>query len=224
MTGNSRFTRPAGIFPRNNGFTLVELLIAVVIFTMVSGLVFLAFSQSLSLWDRADKEIDKLDQLVFVNTWVKDVFHSAENFMLDYQNKRAPIFIGDPKKVLFITSNPLLSRNKITSFVRIEFRGTALIYAEESLFAPDLVTLGPAGLTFEKEYPLLTDIEEGVFSYFVPVNGLWTWAGQSDSEKSLALPKGVQLIFSYKGKRVEITAAMFANAMERDPSFRRDIL
>jgi hypothetical protein len=199
------------------------MLIAVVIFSMVTGLVFLAFSQSLSLWERADTEIDKLDQLVFVNTWIKDVFHSAENILLDYQNKRGPIFIGNAKKVLFITSNPLFSRNKITSFVQLEFRGRSLVYAEESLFKPDLILLGPAGINFEREYPLLADIEDGAFSYFVPVNGVWTWTDQADAEKSPTIPKAVQLTFSYKGKKVEIVAAMFANARERDSRIRLDI-
>ena len=194
-----------------------------VIFSMVTGLVFFAFSQALSVWERSDREIDKLDQLVFVNTWVKEVFHSAKNILLDYQNIQGAIFIGDAKKVLFVTSNPLLIRNKITSFVQLEFRERSLVYAEESIFKPALNVLGPAGISFEREYPLLADVEDGSFSYFVPVNGVLTWTNQADAEKSPTIPKAVQLTFSYKGRKIEITATMFANGRERDPRIRLDI-
>jgi len=209
---------------RNSGFTLIELLIAVTIFSMVTGLVFFAFSQSISLWDRADKEIEKMDEIVFVNTWLKDLIHSVENLPFRIGNRDLPVFFGDKEKVLFLTSNPILNKHKVVSFAKIEFRERQLIYAEESLLKKDMTAFIPPTMDFDKEYPLLSDVEEGRLSYLVLEKGIWTLTDETDSIKNRIIPRAVKVEFLYKGKKVEILSYVLADAVKRVVVPRLDLI
>jgi len=209
--------------PKNSGFTLIELLIAIVIFSMVTSLVFFSFSQSISLWERADREMDKLDQMIFLNTWIKDLIHSAENLPFSVNGRMLPVFFGDKEKVLFLTSNPILNKHKIISFAKLEFRQKTLIYAEESLFKKNMALFKPPTMDFEREYPLLTGVEEGKLSYLVFDQGTWTFKEGADSEKSANFPRAVKIEFLYEGKKTEILSHILADAKKRDSLPRADL-
>ena len=202
---------------KDKGFTLIEVLIAIAIFSLVSTLIFYAFSQSLSLWERADKEAEKMDQLIFVNTWIKDVFHSAENLELDLQGQRTPLFIGTKERVLFLSSNPVLDRRKVTSIVRIEIRPGGIFYAEDHLFKRGISLDGLPAMDFDKEYPLLAGAEDGRLSYLIIENASLVWKDEVDAGKSRAVPKAVKIEFFYKGKKMEIVSYILSNAKDREP-------
>jgi prepilin-type N-terminal cleavage/methylation domain-containing protein len=203
---------------RNSGFTLIELLISVVIFMMITSLIFFSFSQSLSLWERADREIEKLDQMVFFDTWMKGLIHSADNVSLSLRSGTAPFFYGKNDSVLFLTDDPILNRNKVASFVRIEFKQGALVYAEENLFKSDLTVLSPSDIPFGTEYPLLTEVEDGRLSYLAREGAAWDWRDHADSQKTFDIPKAVKIDFLHKGKRIEILAYIQGIAVKRNPA------
>jgi prepilin-type N-terminal cleavage/methylation domain-containing protein len=210
--------------PRNSGFTLIELLIAAVIFLMVANLLFFSFSQSISVWERADREVEKMDQIVFLNSWLKDLFHSAENTPIHLPERSLPIFFGNREKVLFITSNPILNKFKVVSLVQLEFVGRSLLYAEESLVRKDLTLFNPQEMTFDTTYPLLTDIDEGALSYLVLDQGVWTMKEEANSGATMTIPKAVKITLLYQGKKIEIEASILADTKLRDSLPRRDIL
>jgi len=209
---------------RDSGFTLIEMMIAVVIFTMVTSLIFFSFSQALNLWERADREIEKLDQLVFVNAWVKDLFHSAENSLQDVQNKKIPFFFGNRKQVVFLTLNPILNKYKIMSLVKIEFKEGRLVYSEESFLSRDRASGLTPTAAFDKDYPLLAEVEDMNLSYLVNEGGAWVWREEADSQKLLDIPKAVNMEFILKGRKIAFLSYILGNAKNREQLGRPDFL
>lgn len=176
---------------------------------MITSLVFFSLTQSIFLWERADKEIEKLDKIIFFNYWIKDLFHSAENLSFLYANKLNPIFFGEKDKVVFISSNPLM--NKILSLVKIEIKNGSIFYSEENLYKKEFSLENLTSFIFEDEYEFLSPIEEGKFYYLKPMNGEEKWVEEFNSENSLTVPNAVKIKFLYKGKRVEIISNTMAD-------------
>jgi len=195
---------------KRKGFTLIELLIAIVIFSMITSLVFFALTQSISLWERADKEIEKLDKIIFFNYWIKDLLHSAENLTMDYANKSTPIFFGEKEKVMFITLNPLM--NKVISLAKVEIKNGSIFYSEENLFKTEFSFKSSTSFTFEDEYELLSPVEEGKFYYLKLMDEGEEWVEEFNSENFLMIPKAVKLEFLYRGKKVEIISNIMADS------------
>jgi len=200
---------------KRKGFTLIELLIAIVIFSMIISLVFFSLTQSISIWERADKEIEKLDNIIFLNYWIKDLFHSAQNLSFDYGEKNIPIFFGQRDKAVFITLNPLM--NHIISLVKVEIKNGSIFYSEENLYSKELSVKSFTSFTFEDEYKLLSPVEEGKFYYLKITDGEEEWIEIFSSEKSLIIPEAVKLKFLYKGKNVEIVSRIMADSKARRP-------
>ena len=182
---------------------------------MITGLIFFSFSQAISLWERADKEIAKLDDLIFLNHWVKDLFHSAENLSFIYKNKMIPIFFGEKENAVFISSNPIIDKYKIISLVKIEFKNGSIFYSEENLFKKEFLFKDSIPVAFNNEYDLLKNIEEGRFSYLRLINGKEEWSEDFSSEKALSIPKATKIEFFYKGKKVEIISNIISDSKSK---------
>jgi len=200
------------------GFTLIEMLVAVVIFSLVVGVVFYAFSQSVSLWERGDREIEKLDQLVFVEQWVNTLFRATENLMVSFNAQPAPLFWGERANAVFITSNPLLNGRNIASVVRMEFKNGGLFYAEENLFKTEslLKRAEAKSLDFKTEYLLISPVEGGRISYLSWAEGKPVWTDSFDSGKRMAIPRAVKIAFSFQGKNIELLSPILADSAPRD--------
>jgi prepilin-type N-terminal cleavage/methylation domain-containing protein len=202
---------------RDNGFTLIELLIAIAIFSLMMSVVFVAFSQSVSIWERADRYADKSDALVFLNHWMKNLFHSAENQILRYHNKRMPIFLGDKDKVFFISSDPLMEASHIISFVKVEFKGGSIVYSEADLFRTEQQFQNSGQPAFPQEYEVFSGMEDARFSFLTLEDGKETWTSAFDSGKMLTIPRAVKIEFSYNGSHIEIRANIISDQKGRDP-------
>jgi len=197
----------------DKGATLIELLVATTVFSLVVTLGFFAFSRTLSLWERTDGELGRSDDLVFFNTWIKDFFHSAVNLVLPYRGRRIPVFIGDRDRVLFITSNPLFASSHLASFVKIERVGETYVYAEQTLFLAEEAFRQSDEPRFSEDAVLLRGIESGEFSYLIKEQGRESWVDRYDSATTRALPFAVKLTLIRKGVRSEI----FANILSGGP-------
>ncbi len=176
---------------------------------MITSLVFFSLTQAISLWERADREIEKLNDIIFFNYWIKDLFHSAENLTVDYANKSSPIFFGEKEKVVFITSNPLM--NKVISLAKIEIKNGSIFYSEENLFKNEFSFKSSTSFTFEDEYQLLSPVEEGKFYYLRLLGGREEWVEKFSSGDFLTIPKAMKLEFLYRGKKVEIISNIMAD-------------
>jgi prepilin-type N-terminal cleavage/methylation domain-containing protein len=203
--------------PGNKGFTLVELLIAIVIFSLVTGLVFMAFSQSVSLWERADKNVGKMDDVIFLNGRIKNLLHSAENILLNYRNSKVPLFIGGRDRVELVTSNPLLNPRRIMSLARIEISDGNLVYSEVSLLEREFFLKDFASVAFREKHPLISGIENGRFSFCSTSGGREEWTDQFDSTLIRAIPRAAKLEFTYDGIPVEIFCLIPVDARIQEP-------
>ncbi len=197
----------------DKGFTLLELIIAVAIFSLLTSVVFFAFSQSLSVWERADRAVEDSDDMILLCHWMKDVFHSAENIAIRGANNGPLIFFkGGKDKVYFISSNPLYGMRKLVSFVKIEFRNGALVYAEENFFRAESFFKNSGLPEFAKEFEIMTGVEDGRFAYLALEDEKESWKEEYDAEATTSMPRAVTIAFTRKGKPVEIRVDILLDA------------
>ncbi len=171
---------------------------------MVTSLVLFSLSQSISMWDRAERQLKKLDNIVFLNHWLKELFHSAQRLTVTYHEMSIPLFVGDSRKVIFITTNPL--QQKVMALIKMEFRENALLYSEFMLYKAGLEFQDLSKVQFPEEFELMTDVSDGRFSYFYKNGNLADWMESYDSEQTGGIPQVFRVELIHKDKPIRITA------------------
>jgi len=199
---------------KSRGFTVIELLIAMVIFSMITSLVFYSLTQAISLWERAEKEIKKLDKIIFFNHWFRDLFHSTENLALVYGDKNIPIFLGEQGKVVFVSSNPLM--RKVISIVKIELKNGGIYYSEENIYKNEISLKNLSALSFEDEFEMLSPVEEGTIFYLRPMKEEMVWDEEFHSDQMFTLPRSVKIVFLYQGKKVELISNIISDPKPKE--------
>jgi len=199
------------------GFTLVELLMAVAVFSLVTSLVVFAFAQSLSLWERADRAAGAGDDLAFFGNWLRTLIHAADNLKLPYRGLTTAIFFGDERSFLFVSRDPLLNDSRLASFIRLEWKEGACVYAEQSFFSVSNSLIENDVPQFAEQHELIRGVEEGAFSYLTLVAGKESWVDRFDASMAGGLPRAVRSVFVREGRRWEITANILCSSRGRSP-------
>lgn len=188
------------------GFTLVELLIALVIFSLIASLVFVSFGQGLSLWERADRKFDHWDQVVLFQDWWRGLLHGAESFQVQRRNVFQPLFLGEPQRLLFLTSSPLLQG--VPSLVEVAFQDGALTYAERSLFGLTPEELDERSFSFPSRHAMLQPVRDVEVEYLDQVEGKDVWAPRFDSAAGFRIPLAVRIRLVFKNEPLELLAGL----------------
>ncbi len=93
----------------NRGFTLIEMMVALSIFSALMAVLMLGYSQGLSLWERGRKHTSHWQSLEYRYGLLATVFAQAQ--AADYQRIGGiyvPFFHGDPEKMTLMTRAPIL--------------------------------------------------------------------------------------------------------------------
>ena len=158
--------RPAG----NHGFTLIEVLISLSIFSMLIGMLLSVYAQGLSMWERGNEFSSRWQKLEYRHELLRQLFISAR--MIDYRGDGFSHihFIADQDKIEFTTRKPLLDlegRNRPVrlSVVRKE-NGLTDFYYEEAGRHNDF----GRGINWDKNRRVLflSDVLNPKFRYLAP--------------------------------------------------------
>ena len=105
---------------RIRGFTLVEMLVALSIFSMLVAVLMAGFSQGLSLWERGQSQSSRWLSIEYRHELLRQLFINAR--LADYRGKRGvsyPHFVADQNHLEFTTRAPILDLHGRVRPVRI---------------------------------------------------------------------------------------------------------
>ena len=105
---------------RENGFTLVEMLVALSIFSMLLAVLMAGFSQGLSLWERGNTKSTHWLSWQHRHELLRQLFINAR--LADYRGERRfshPHFVADQTQLEFTSRAPILDVNGRVRPVRL---------------------------------------------------------------------------------------------------------
>ncbi|WP_286259833.1 PulJ/GspJ family protein [Pseudoalteromonas apostichopi] len=96
-----------GKIKRQGAFTLVEVLIAMVIFSLVMTLAVSSYRYSILNLTKQDKSrsVDTLTTVKLINNQVRSL---KPFFHINQEGAKTPFFVGEEKSMLFITESPII--------------------------------------------------------------------------------------------------------------------
>jgi len=155
----------------HQGFTLIEMLIAIAIFSSLIAVLLMSFHQGLSLWEKGHKKAARWISLEHRYDWLEHVFSQANAAGYHVAGKHMrPFFHGDKKEMTLITAAPIMDTPgslKPVQFRWIERDGRyALMYREGRQGAD----VHMDSFDFSDWIPLLHGVEKAYFRYEAPIN------------------------------------------------------
>ncbi len=154
---------------RQKGFTLIEMLVAMAIFSSLISVLMLGFQQGLLLWDKTQKQSHIWLKSEFRYGLLNTAFSQAITATNQYKKGRyASYFIGTATNIKFISAAPIMDVNGRIRPIEIkaveENRKWQLLYREGSRYS-DI----DRGIRWNKNWAkLLTGLEKITFSYLAP--------------------------------------------------------
>lgn len=198
---------------RNSGFTLLEVLIAIAIFALISAMAYGALNQSLRTRDRVEEERQFWHALSMVFLRLEDDIGQARaRGVRDNGGAPLPPFVGQPTDSRAVgAANLELTRAGVPVFgegVRSDLQRVAYRLADSTLTRLAWPELDRAPQSAPQEAPLLTGVEE-LRLRFYSAAGRWEerWppsAGTTNPPPGNDLPRGVEVTLILTG-RSEIT-------------------
>jgi len=115
---------------RQQGFTLVELVISITLTAILVAVVFSAWQRTRLNEERFDR-VKKVERDVYVLFHSFDgLFKSASSVKVFYKLNNLPFFVGEQNRVLLITREPLVAALRGLHYVEIRQEKDELIYRE----------------------------------------------------------------------------------------------
>lgn len=153
---------------QRSAFSLVEMLVAIVLITLLIGIAIFAFKYQLIAIHKTQKT--GLDKVLKYNQ-LRSSLQSIKYYVVDdYDMLNKPMknlhyfFEGKKKGLIYITTNPLFSKE--TSLVKLQCYESKLLYKEEKLYG-SIDFLRPGLLENSREMVLFNDLETCKFEYLL---------------------------------------------------------
>ncbi|SHO57582.1 PulJ/GspJ family protein [Vibrio quintilis] len=201
-----------------SGFTLVEMLVSLAIFSAVLSIVISGLHQGQVQWEQGARQLDQADYMMKRQSWLRQLFAQANTatFRITY-GMEAPYFNGNEQSLSFISDAPIISGPGTYATVRLE-----LLPQDNGLFELTFTQkpysdpyLNPeADLSDGASLVLLEDIQSLSWKYFLAARTEATpmeitynrftprpegyWDDEYDANFEQALPQYVQMNFKIK--------------------------
>lgn len=198
---------------RNAGFTLVEMLVALVVFSSAISLVLLGLEQGRQFWFKVSDKIAEQSSLYHREQWLSAMFTEANSAHFpDGNNQTAPYFMGASDHINFITNAPILGGPGTYAAVMLKFARAGDNYQLHYFEAPnkDPYYGGHDYFSTAEATVLIDDISSYNVRYLAPESEVqleWApteggvrdqpeWLPTFNSSQEAAMPIMVHLQFS----------------------------
>jgi general secretion pathway protein J len=89
---------------KKSGFTLLELILAIAILSIVTLIIGSGFRLGINAWERGESEATETQRLRVLSGLMTQQLKSAYPYRMEIEGKMVEIFRGSPNSVLFVTS------------------------------------------------------------------------------------------------------------------------
>ncbi len=157
---------------QNQGFTLVEMLVAMAIFSLLITTLLTGFHRGIAVWERGTQQEQFWQTLLLRQQWLNKLFAQAitSTYSKSKEDAYVPYFQGTPLQMSWMTAAPLLDNPGQIKPVRLKFAREdnasdyTLYYQEGALHSDP----GRDLQWGDSWVPLLQHVNEGRFSYEAP--------------------------------------------------------
>jgi len=172
------------------GFTLLEILVTLFIFAIVSVMMANALNRVISIHERTEYKAKRLRELqMSLLVFSRDIEQAVNRAITDAAGKEASAFIGSPRSIEFTHTGraSIFSHTPQTSLVRVRYH-----FAEKVWWRSVWPALDQAPQTKTSHRPLLPNVIEGRFEYLDKQGHFHNeWLGTSDLQEPM--PRAVRL-------------------------------
>ncbi len=170
-----------------SGFTLIEVIAAMTILSIVMVIIAYGFYLGIDAWNRGDKETVATQKIRVLSGLFHQQLKSAYPYEMNIDDEKAVIFKGTSDSIMFVTS---LTDSSVGGFkwVRYSFENGTLMYNEGIL--PDKELDEASG---GKDKIVDTELEKVEFSYYSSNEQEWEESWEFGEE----LPGAVKITIAY---------------------------
>lgn len=173
---------------KETGFTLLELIIAITILSLITLIIGSGFRLGIGAWEKGDKETGEIQRLRVLSSMLSQQIMSAHPYKMKLEDRDEPavIFTGESHSLMFVTT---LADQSYGGFkwVKYLFRDGNLLYKEGLLPDKKLEEKVKSG-----EEIIDADIDDIRFAYLSD-DGEW----RDSWDYGENLPRAVQVRISY---------------------------
>lgn len=179
----------AAVIGSARGFTLIEVIIAITILSLVTVIIGSAFRLGIQAWEKGEKETGDTQRLRIMSGMLSQQLKSAFPYKVKIEDEDEPvvIFKGETDSLLFVTTFADSSYGGF-KWVKYVYKDGDLYYKEGLL--PDKKIEEKVK---DKEEIIDTDVSEVRFEYLSPEDGEWVESWDYGQE----LPEAVKIKISY---------------------------
>ena len=172
---------------KEQGFTLLELLISLTILTMVTVIIGAGLRLAMNAWEKGDIETGETQKLRILSSMFSQQLKSVFPYMTEIDSEQVIVFEGDKNSILFVTTTDDILYGGL-KWIRYDYKDETLYYKEGLL--PDKELLD----NIEGDEEILdSEIGEVTFEYFVAHADEWRESWDFND----SLPDAVKIKISY---------------------------
>jgi len=194
------------LLPDHRGFTLLEMLLAIVIFSLVIGVIFTSFRLGSSSWEKGERDIERYQKIRAINELIYREVRSCFPYVLTPGELDTHVkfyaFFGKTDSLKFVSAASVQKINRGLSFIEFWVKeGTGLMVGEVLALGPELAEVS---LRDEDRALLIDpDVKNIQFRYFDKKSkdekGEWeqTWDPRNKTGRDLRMPQAVQVSLEF---------------------------
>jgi general secretion pathway protein J len=149
------------------GFTLIELILAITILSMIALIIGSGFRLGIKAWEKGETEALETQRLRALSGLISQSVKSAYPYQMKIDEKRVIVFEGDANSILFVTSLADPSKGGF-KWVRYSYNDGIFVFSEGILPDKDFMEK-----TTENEEVIDSNIGEIKFEYLPSADDEW---------------------------------------------------
>lgn len=174
------------------GFTLIEMILALVIFGMIAAIVYSAFYFGHRAVVSGERAADESQRMRLAEELIGRQVRSAVFYFAHHDEETVPFFFGGPDGMTFVTSAPQSRGGTGLAVVTYKLVDGRLMLEERTAFTPDDLYAPPSDAHIERGV-LLEGFSSLKFEYLPKEEMDIGWSDKWDAREEDSLPAAVRM-------------------------------